>query len=123
VTTRLTPNRSEALQIGYAATDWSRPIDFDAYAAAVADWDVKAIERDGQCIGAAFFKDDEVHASVVPEWRKRWATKGVLKELFAKDRVTTRVTPGHEYMNDILKRLGFTEQPDGMFVKEAHHGH
>jgi len=123
LTTRLTPNRNEALQVGYAATDWSHPMDFDAYAAAVADWDVRAIERDGQCIGAAFFKDDEVHASVVPEWRKRWATKGVLKELFAKGRVTTRVTPGHEYMNDILKRLGFTEQPDGMFVKEAHHGH
>lgn len=118
MTTRLVPDRSEALKIGYQATDWAQSIDYATYEAALQDWDVKAVERDGKYIGAAFFRGDEMHTSIVPEWRRRWVTKGLLKDLFANGRVTTRVTPGHEYMHDILRRLGFTETQDGWFVKE-----
>lgn len=123
MTTRLVSNRSEALKVGYAATDWTRPVDYDAYESALQEWDVKAIERDGKYIGAAFFRGDELHTSILPEWRRRWATKGLLKELFSNERVTTRVTPGHEYMHDILRRLGFVETQDGLFVKEHRNGH
>ena len=35
--------------------------------------------------------------------------KGLIAALL-KGRVTTRVTPGHEYMHGILQRLGFAQQ-------------
>jgi hypothetical protein len=41
-----------------------------------------------------------------------------LRQLFDGSRVTTKVTPGHDYMYDILKRLGFKESDSGMLVKE-----
>ena len=114
--TGLVDNRELALRVGYEATEWSAPMAFDDYAKAVADWDIKAIVRDDKCIGAAYFNGDELHVSVLPEWRRKWATRGLLKALFAKDRITTRVTPGHEYMNGILERLGFTND-NGIYVR------
>ena len=114
--TELVNNRELALRVGYEATDWASPIGFDDYLTAVANWDVKAIVRDDKCIGAAYFNGDELHVSILPKWRRRWVSKGLLNKLFANDRVITRVTPGHEYMHGILQRLGFTEH-DGHFVR------
>lgn len=114
--TELVDNRELALRVGYEATDWPMPIAFTDYLSAMAAWDVKAIVRDDKCIGAAYFNGDELHVSILPEWRRKWATKGLLRTLFAKDRITTRVTPGHEYMHGILERLGFSNQ-NGLFVR------
>jgi len=117
VTTKLVNDRDTALKVGFLATDWTHPIPYDIYEKSMSGWDIKAVMRDNECIGAVYFKDSEVHASILPDWRKKWATKGILKEMFAQDTVTTRVTPGHEYMYGILSRLGFTQQNDGYFVK------
>ena len=114
--TGLVDDRATALRVGYEATDWSAPIAFEDYARAVDGWDIKAIMRDDKCIGAAYFNDGELHVSILPEWRRRWATKGLLKALFGTARVTTRVTPGHEYMHGILERLGFSND-NGTFVR------
>ena len=114
--TGLIDNRELALKVGYAATDWSAPIAFEDYAQAVDGWDIKAIVRDDKCIGAAYFNGGELHVSILPEWRRRWATKGLLKTLFGAAQVTTRVTPGHEYMHGILERLGFSND-NGTFVR------
>lgn len=114
--TGLFDNRELALQVGYAATDWSKPIAFEDYAQAVSEWDIKAIVRNDKCIGAAYFNGDELHVSILPEWRRRWATRGLLNALFGTARVTTRVTPGHEYMHDVLERLGFSND-NGTFVR------
>ena len=122
MTTILVSDRPIALRIGYEATDWSHPISFDDYEKNMADWDVQLIERDGEPIGAAYFCKGEVHTSILPKWRRRWATKGLLQKLFNGD-VTTKVTPGHTYMYDILERLGFVPLADGTFVKESANGH
>lgn len=122
MSTCIIDDRTTALRVGYESTDWSVPISFDDYESALSDWVVQALLRDGEVIGAVFTKDGEFHFSVRPEWRKRWATKGLLRAVLEKS-THTQVSPGHEYMSDILKRLGFTEQPDRMFVKETCHGH
>lgn len=119
MSTTLVDNREAALRVGYEATDWSAPITYEAYRTAVKDWIIKAISRDGQIIGAVYNKDDELHVSVLPEWRRLWLTKGLVKQLFGGPRVTTKVTTGHEYMYDVLKRLGFKELADGMLIKES----
>jgi hypothetical protein len=118
MTTQLVDDREAALRVGYDATDWSAPVLFEDYRASVKDWIIKAIVRDNTCIGAAFRKGEEVHVSVLPEWRCRWITKGLLRELFSGPRVTTKVTPGHDYMYGILDRLGFKKTDADLLVKE-----
>lgn len=117
MTTQLVANRDQALRVGFEATDWSRPIDFAWFQQAMEDWDVRAIQRDGEYIGAVFSRGSELHVSVLPQWRRKWVTKGLLRELFDGKLVTTRVMPGHDYMYDILARLGFVQTDDGAFVK------
>lgn len=116
VTTRLANDRETALQMGYAATDWSTPVSFEQYAEALKDWRVQVILRDDEPIGAVFKKDGEVHVSVVPEWRKKWATRGIIKQIFDEANHTT-VTSGHEdYMFDILQRLGMSQVGQNKFA-------
>lgn len=117
MTTQIVDDRQAALEVGYKATEWRSPIDEDSYRAFLEDWTVQAIMRDGACIGAVFRRGDELHVSVLPEWRRRWVTRSVLQELFA-DRITRTVLPADDdYMRDILRRLGFVQLGDGSFVK------
>jgi hypothetical protein len=118
MTTQLVDDRETALRVGYEATDWTAPVAFDTYCLAVKDWSVKAIKRDDSVIGAVYKKNDELHISVLPEWRKKWLTKSLWRDFFQSGRVTTKVTPGHDYMYDVLKRLGFKESDSGMLIKE-----
>lgn len=117
MTTKIVDSRDEAIAIGYKATDWHEPIAYGQYLAIAAEWDVKAVVKDGEVIGATYFKHGEIHVSILPEWRKRWLTKGLLREIL-KNATMTRVTPGHEYMFNILKRLGFVDQGMGTFIRE-----
>jgi hypothetical protein len=123
MTTQLVDDRETALRVGYEATDWNAPMVFEDYCAAVKDWTVKVIKRDDSVIGAVYRKDDELHVSILPEWRRIWVTKGLLRQLFSGPKVTTKVTSGHDYMYDILKRLGFKESDGGMLVKENLNGY
>ena len=116
MTTILTDDRETAVRVGYFATDWTYPIDFDRYVNAVKDWDIKAINRDGECIGAVYTKDGERHVSVVPEWRCKWITKGLLRQLL-DGAEKTKVTPGHEHVYGMLRRLGYRSTDDGSLVK------
>ena len=118
MTTAIVDDREMGLRIGYDATDWPWQISFDTYREAVKEWIIQTIVRDGKPIGAVYRKGDELHVSVLPDWRRAWATKGLLRQLFGTGRVTTRVTPGHDEMYGILARLGFKQQPDGLLVKE-----
>lgn len=113
----LTDDRDTGLAIGYKATDWSTPVSYETYETALKDWAVKTIVRDDTPVGAAYFKDGEVHVSILPEWRKKWATKGVLAQLFADANVFSRITPGHDYMFDIFRRLGFNIYADGVVAR------
>ena len=112
------PNdRAVALKIGYAATDWEDYISYEDYEAIAADWDLKLIVRDDTPIGAIYSKNGETHVSILPEWRRRWLTKGLLKEILA-DMQFTKVAKGHDFMYNILERLGFKRQADGTVARE-----
>ena len=111
-------DRQTGLRVGYEATDWNHPVSFEHYAAAMKDWTIKAVVKDGLPIGAFYKKGDEIHFSIQPEWRGRWLTKKIKREVFDCGRVTTKVTPGHDYMIPILNRLGFKDDGAGLMVKE-----
>lgn len=117
--TSVVHDRDFGLKIGYDATQWICQPSFDEYVSLLNDWIISVIVRGDTPIGAVFRKGDELHVSILPEWRRRWMTKGLIRELFGEGRVTTRVTPNHDYMYDILGRLGFVRQPDGMMIKEV----
>lgn len=111
--TKIVDNRDLALLVGYAATTWQQPMTYEQHIDIAKDWDVKLIERDGQPIGAMFEKDGEVHCSILPEWRRKWLTKGLLRQILETPNFHTRVDDGHDYMYDILTRLGMKNRPDG----------
>lgn len=115
--TRIVNNRALALKIGYEATSWQQPVTYEQHVEIAKDWDVKLIERNGQPIGAVFSKDGEVHCSILPEWRRKWLTKGILRELTSDPKFYTRVDDGHDYMYGILERLGMKRRPDGTVGK------
>lgn len=117
MTTRIVDNRDLGLLIGYAATDWARPITYEAYEGIAANWQVSVLIREQEPIGAIFKRDGETHVSILPKWRQRWATKGLLKEILSDMRYT-KVADGHDFMYDILQRLGFSRQPDGTVARE-----
>lgn len=121
--THLVPNRTLGLRVGYVATDWNEKPSFKSYDDALSDWEVKVLARDGLAIGAAFTKGPEFHVSVLPEWRGKWATRGILKELIAEPVSVTRVTPGHDRVNGLLERLGFEHRGSGLFVRDLNNGH
>jgi hypothetical protein len=117
MTTNIVDNRTLGLKIGYAATDWRHPMDYDTYEQEMADWHVSVIIRDLEPIGAVYRKDGETHVSILPHWRQRWLTRGLLKKLLTDTR-STRVDDGNDFMYGVLERLGFRRQPDGMLTRE-----
>jgi len=115
--THIVNNRDLGLLIGYAATDWAQPIKYEDYAGIAASWQVSVLVRDNEPIGAVFKRAGETHVSVLPQWRRRWATKGLVKEILSDMRYT-RVADGHDFMYGVLERLGFVRQPDGTVARE-----
>ena len=113
MTTRIVEDRATALRIGFVATDWNYPITFEEHVERAKNWNVNVIERDGQPIGAMFEKDGEVHCSILPKWRRKWLTKGLLRQIVDRPDFHTRVDDGHDYMYGILERLGMVSRPDG----------
>lgn len=111
-------DREAGLKVGYEATDWSAPISFDDYKLSLKDWIIKTVVKDGVAIGAMYKKDDEIHFSIKREWRKKWFTRSLKREVFDGKRLTTRITPGHEYIIPILNRLGFRDDRTGLWIKE-----
>lgn len=120
MTTEIVDDRELAKTIGYWATDWSPPMSYEDYENFVKDWQLTVLIRDGEPIGTVFRKDGETHVSILPHWRKRWASRGLLKRIMADTRFT-RVDVGYDFMYGVLERLGFQRQPDGTLtlVKET----
>ena len=113
MTTRIVDNREAALPVGYAATDFNYSLTYEDYLEIAASWDVQAIMRGDEIIGAIFTKDGEVHVSILPKWRRKWLTKSLLREIVDRPDFFTRVDDGHDYMYDILARLGMKSRSDG----------
>lgn len=117
MSTRIVDNRDLGLQICYLTSNWQTPVTYQQHVDIAKDWDVKVIERNEQPIGAILSKDGEVHCAILPEWRRKWLTKSLLRFIVERPNFHTRVDDGHDYMYDILQRLGMTRRPDGTVGK------
>jgi len=110
VATYFADDRESALRVGYEANEWTMPIDWPTYRKVCESWLVLAIQRDGETIGAFFLSPDgEGHTAIVKPWRRRWATKSIVRQLRSMMRFT-QIAQGHEQkMGSILRRMGMTQ--------------
>ena len=107
---RLDPDRrEEAIEAGWKAYEAEVPGHRDAYLRALQGWQVVAICNDDTPIGALLVKDGVIHIGIVPEWRGRWASRRVIRELISYGQTTT-VPPDNR--RDFLRRVGFKPQGD-----------
>lgn len=118
MTTKIVNDRETGLKIGFTATDWSQKVAFEDYVKALENWKIDIIVKNDEPIGAIYRQKNELHVSILPKWRRKWFTKSLYKELFVGKKVITKVTPGHDYMYDILQRIGFRYEVDGTMVKD-----
>ena len=102
--------RAEAIDAGWLAYRERTPGMESAYRQACEGWQVVAVVSDGQVIGALFAKDGVIHLGIAPEWRGRWASRRVIREMLAYGNTTT-VLPG-EPCAEFVRRVGFERVGD-----------
>lgn len=80
----LQPRREEAIAAGWVAYSQRLPGMRDAYHRACNGWTVEAVCSGDEVIGALFSKDGVIHLGIVPEWRGRWASRRVIREMLKR---------------------------------------
>lgn len=84
-----------------------------AYRQACDGWDVIAVCDGEKVIGAFFAKDRVVHIGIVPEYRGRWVTRGLIREMHKYGDRTT-LLPGES--SDFVEKIGFHREESGEYV-------
>jgi hypothetical protein len=75
------------------------------------DWYFEYIYKDNRCIGATISRNGYIHIGIIPEYRKKWATKNEIRFLISssmKDGVAkTTIFRDDQFRINFAKRLGF----------------
>lgn len=111
----LDPNRrQEAIEAGWLAYRERVPGMEAAYRAACEGWRVIAVVAD-RVIGALFARDGVIHLGIVPEWRGRWASRRLIREMLSYGKRTT-LADGEDGPREFIGRIGFVETEGGAYV-------
>jgi hypothetical protein len=81
--------RHEAIEAGWLAYMERTPGMEDAYRAACGPWQVIAVVSGAEVIGALYARDGVIHVGIVPDWRSRWASRRLIREMFGYGTQTT----------------------------------
>ena len=109
------PNRrAEAVEAGWRAYSERVPTLRGAYDDVCQRYRVIAICKDSEVIGALFERAGEIHVGVIPEWRGRWLSRRVMREILSYG-TKTRVLDSEPESIDFVTRFGFRKQGD-MYV-------
>lgn len=113
---RLDPSRrQEAIDAGWMAYRDRIPSMEAAYRSACEAWQVVAVVAD-RVIGALFARDGVIHLGVVPEWRGRWASRRLIREMLSYGTRTT-LMPGEDGPREFIGRIGFVKtEEEGAYV-------
>jgi GNAT superfamily N-acetyltransferase len=95
--------RDEAIEAGWRAYDEQLPGHEAAYRAACERWRVVAVVAADEVIGALFVDGDVIHLGIVPEWRRRWASRRLLRQMLSYGK-RTEVLVGDS--QEFIKRIG-----------------
>lgn len=107
--------RDEAIEAGWEAYRERVPGLEREYRAMCQAWQVIAVVAD-RVIGALFAKDGVIHLGIVPEWRSRWASRRLIREMLGYGRSTT-LLPCETECKAFVRRIGFLETDTGYVFK------
>jgi GNAT superfamily N-acetyltransferase len=94
--------RDEAIAAGWRAYADQLPGHEAAYRAACERWQVVAVVAD-EVIGALFVDGGVIHLGIVPEWRRRWASRRLLRQMLSYGK-RTEVLVGDS--QEFIERIG-----------------
>lgn len=104
----LDPNRrEEAIEAGWIAYRDRVPDMEAAFRAACKGWQVIAVVAD-RVIGALFARAGVIHLGIVPEWRGRWASRRLIRQMLGYGKTTT-LLPDEADSRDFIGRIGFVQ--------------
>jgi GNAT superfamily N-acetyltransferase len=106
--------RDEAIAAGWLAYAERVPGYYGAYLNYCDAWQLVAVCSDGEVIGALFVKDGEIHVGIVPEWRGRWASRRVIREMLSYGTATTLMDSEDECKR-FIGRIGFKPVGEGKY--------
>lgn len=106
--------RQEAIEAGWLAYRDRIPALESAYRAACDGWRVIAVVAD-RVIGALFANEGVIHLGIVPEWRGRWASRRIIREMLTYGARTTLLLE-EDGQRKFIGRLGFVEEEEGSYV-------
>lgn len=97
----------EAIEAGWIAYRERVPGYESEYRSACGNYRVVAICSDSQVIGALFVRADGViHMGIVPEWRSRWASRRIIRQMLAYGNKTTLMDDEDP---SFISRIGFVK--------------
>ena len=106
--------RAEAIEAGWLAYAERVPGMESAYRAMCEGWRVIAVVAD-RVIGALFARDGVIHLGIVPEWRGRWASRRLIREMLAYGRTTT-IQDFEPQCAEFVGRIGFVKTEGSAYV-------
>ena len=77
------------------------------YHSAVSDWKPIAVCNEDEVIGALLAKDGVIHIGIIPEWRGKWASKRVIREML---KYGTKTTLMQDESPAFIERIGFRKK-------------
>lgn len=101
--------RDEAIDAGWLAYRERTPDHESSYRDMCKQWQVVAVCNDSQVIGALFAKDGVIHIGICPEWRSKWASRRVIRQMLSYG-TKTRLTPDEN--PEFIERIGFQRKGD-----------
>ena len=103
MTIHLDPQRQkEAVVAGFLACEEALRDHVEAYVNVMAEWNPVAVCDDDKVIGVLTSKDNIVHLAIIPEYRGRWASRRIIRDML---KYGTETTPGED--NTFVERIGF----------------
>lgn len=112
---RLDPSRrEEAIDAGWLAYRDRLPDMEAVYRKACEGWQVIAVVAD-RVIGALFARDGVIHLGIVPEWKGRWASRRLIREMLGYGTRTTLLLD-EDGPREFIGRIGFVETEGGAYV-------
>ena len=79
------------------------------------EFELKPVLRNSKVVGCFLVKGNEIHVAILPEYRKRWFSKKVFKDLVEElvkkyGFVKTSVVEGNDKGLDFITRIGFVKK-------------
>lgn len=105
------PTRNETLKAAFEAANIPN-IGLDRFKHALMDWHVYAVEVQGDLAGAILHKGSEIHACILPEYRGKWFSRKIIKDIVfptikAYGKITTAVPDDKPWGRDFVEKFGF----------------